>query len=188
MPWGRQAPPPRGQSTFCRNTFLQSCSSNLYRNLVFPRPGKISGPALHLKDFDSQLGCQHTDLGRTGCLKRACVLLRNTAHQRSVLIFLTTIASEWLNPLYEMPLACKNWACFKWMTSPHHTSINKRLRLSAQMLLCLARPTSRQKSPFLCMTSFCSYYPTTKTESLHPIQSWLNSFSTYERKATMSIW
>lgn len=77
-----------------------------------------------------------------------------------------------IKTLYETTLACKNRVCFKWMTSPCHSSTNKRLWLSAQMLLlCLARQTSRQKLAFLCTTSFCSYYLTTKTESLHPIQT-----------------
>lgn len=39
-PQGRQFPSPWGQSTLCRNTFIRSHCSKLYRNLVFPRPGK----------------------------------------------------------------------------------------------------------------------------------------------------
>lgn len=97
---------------------------------------------------------------------KMCVLLRNTAHQRPVLILLSAIASEWLNPHYEMSLACKNWARFQWMASPRHPSTKKKA-----LSLCLACQAPRQKSPFPCMTSLHCHYPTAKTESLHPIQT-----------------
>lgn len=117
-------------------------------------------------------------------LSKMCVLLRNTAHQGAVVILLSAIASEWLNPHYEMSLACKNWACFQWMASPRHPSTNKRLCLCAwhhrhpdrnhhsraRHLLAVITPLQRQKV-------YIQYR-----------LSWPNSFSTYERKATMSVW
>lgn len=68
LPWGQEIASSSGQPTPCRNTFLQPCSSNLYKNLVLPRPGKMSGPALGL-DFNAKLGCHHADVVRTGCPK-----------------------------------------------------------------------------------------------------------------------
>lgn len=70
MPWGQEIASSSGQSTPCRNTFLQLCSSNLYKNPVLPRPGKMSGHVLCL-DVNVKLGCHHADVVRTGCPKCA---------------------------------------------------------------------------------------------------------------------
>lgn len=94
-----------------------------------------------------------------------CILLRNTAHQRPVLILLNAIASEWLNPHYEMSLACKNWACFQWRASPC-PSTNKRFCLSVW------HDRHPDRNHHSCTWHlFAVITPTTKTESLHPIQT-----------------
>ena len=92
---------------------------------------------------------------------------RNTAHQRSALV-LSTVASEWLNSLWNVAgLQTPNLI----QTNDFSLAQVKGSSSLLRFLLCLVRQTSRQKSPFQCLTSFCSYYPTTKTESLHAIQT-----------------